>query len=453
MNPQSQTPDDRNDFDSPPEREWAALFAESAPPARPVDVAVILSAAKNLAGSDGVDEILRCAQNDDTVPTVEWSRPYFQRRSPMFRRIAVLVSATAGVIAIAGMFMLFGSSTQLTFAQVAEQIAKTRSVTCKQTVSIPGKPAETTHIAILADGLFRADMPNGDYTVQNMMNGQALCVSPLKKKAIVMLGLGMPSINLYEMVRNIVSEKSERLPDETIDGRKTNVFRVEADENIRKQARGPMPPMKVWVDPETKLPIRMAPIAANKEKSDVVIYDIVFDEPLDPSRFSLKPPEGYTVTTVGTPATWQQTPPPKKDLLAPEVIPGVGLGPVKFGMSKEEVIKLLGKPDVEEKTTIQYSSRGYACSISPRRGLMMIQCFSQQGFAFKVRDFAGKTKEGIGIGSSLKNLEKAFGKPTAVEHTDQPGATGTYVRYTKLGLDFTLIDDKAVDSFMMQAVR
>ena len=43
-------------------------------------------------------------------------------------------------------------------------------------------------------------------------------------------GFAVPSgLNLYEMVRNVVNEKSVRLPDEVIDGRKANVFRVECE--------------------------------------------------------------------------------------------------------------------------------------------------------------------------------------------------------------------------------
>ena len=112
------------------------------------------------------------------------------------------------------------------------------------------------------------------------------------------------------------------------------------------------------------------------------MYDFIFDQPLDPSLFSLDPPKGYTVTTKGKPATWQQNPPAEKNLLAPEVIPGVGLGPVKFGMSKEEVIKLLGKPDImEEKNgciSIDYPSRGYGlCDCSKTRRTSSPLAFSR----------------------------------------------------------------------------
>jgi outer membrane lipoprotein-sorting protein len=426
MNPLTPSPTEPDDFDSPPEQELTALFAASPPPARPVNVDALFPEA--------------------VAPASIHSRTYsFNRRSPMFRRIAILASATAGIAVVAALFVLFGSTAQLTFAEVAEKVAKTRSVTMKQALPISSNRVDILQITFLADGRRRMDMPNGDYTIADA-DGNSLCVSPGKKSARFMHGLNTPPINLYEMVRNIVSEKSKRLPDETLNGRKTSVFQADMDKRIRTQFSTPAPPMKVWVDSETRLPIRVEQGTVDEK---VVTYDIVFDQPVDSSRFSLTPPEGYAVTTIGEPATWQQKPPAEKDMLAPEVVPGVGLGPAKFGMSNEEIIKLLGKADSEEKGSLQYPSRGYACMVSPKRGLVAISFFSQRMCAFKVRDFAGKTKQGVGIGSSLKDLEKAFAKPTAVEAN---GPETNYVRFTELGLDFTLFNDKVV-GFLMQRVR
>jgi outer membrane lipoprotein-sorting protein len=337
---------------------------------------------------------------------------------------------------------------KMPFSEVVSAVAKTRSMTGKMTVEFPGKPekTETIHFSAL-DDVFRADMPDGTYTIMNPTKGESLCVSPREKKATVMVGLRSQP-NAYEMVRNIVQEQSERLPDEMLNGRKTNVFRVNMSEALRKQQMHGerMPPMKVWVDPETKLPVRMEPIPSDK----TAFYDLEFDRPLDPALFSMTPPEGYKVTTEGIATKWAPAP-DKAELLSPEVKPGVGLGPVKFGMSKDEIIALCGKPDdVQEKhgaINVGYLSRGYAFSVPPTHGgLYTIFCYSQEACAFKIRDFTGKTKEGIGMGSSLKDLEKAMGKPDAMETN---GPKTTYVRYTKLGLELTLSDDKVVD-FMMK---
>jgi outer membrane lipoprotein-sorting protein len=369
----------------------------------------------------------------------------------VLRRVAALVLATAAVGAAITWLTLFGSGSELSFAAVMEKVAQTQSVTFKQTtVADPGGAAETDRMMILADGLSRMERPNGYYTVMDVKSGKALCVWPGEKKAKLMLGINVPpGLNPYDMLRNVINDKSTRLPDEVFDGRKVHVFQAEFDvgQQIRKQSRVQCPPMKVWVDPKTKLPVRMKPIVPDeKEGSAPAIFDIVFDQPLEPALFSLDPPAGYAFTTEGI--SDLPAPPEKPDLLAPEVIPGVGLGAVKFDMSKEVVVKIIGKPEVEETGYIGYPSRGYGVYIGLRSGVVAgFACFSQEASAFKVRDFGGKTREGIGIGSSLKDLEKAFDKPDEVKGN----ASGTrFVRYNRLGLWFSLFGDKVVDFKVMR---
>jgi hypothetical protein len=57
--------------------------------------------------------------------------------------------------------------------------------------------------------------------------------------------------------------------------------------------------------------------------------------------------------------------------------------------------------------------------------------------------FAGRTKEGIGIGSSRADVIRGYGEPTVAK----PGTSGyEFLRYSKLGLVFQLHDGK-VDMF------
>jgi hypothetical protein len=177
--------------------------------------------------------------------------------------------------------------------------------------------------------------------------------------------------------------------------------------------------------------------------------DLVYDARLDPALFSLRPPAGYTVTTHGL----AELPPPPdiKLLLAPEAKPGVGLGPVKFGMTRQQVRQALGKPDKEEArgTSLAYLSRGYSVMVSPFRGVTMITCFTQQTFAIQVRDYQGKTTEGIAMGSRRDEVERAYGKPDRIEMN---GPQTTYLGYRDRGLDFVLFNDKVVQ-FTLSARR
>ncbi len=85
-----------------------------------------------------------------------------------------------------------------------------------------------------------------------------------------------------------------------------------------------------------------------------------------------KPTAGFTLRTEGV-----KTAPANRvedaAASAPEVKPKEGLGPVKFGMTKEQVIDKIGKPDkIDQKgTALDYPSRGYSVLVSPKRGVML----------------------------------------------------------------------------------
>jgi hypothetical protein len=105
----------------------------------------------------------------------------------------------------------------------------------------------------------------------------------------------------------------------------------------------------------------------------------------------------------------------------------MGLGPVRFGMSLEEVKKLLGEPDKvipvgEHGANVAYYSRGYGIFVSGTLGVTTISAHSQLGMAVKVRDFAGQTEKGIRIGSTEEAVRKAYGEPSRVDDPQGPGS-------------------------------
>jgi len=57
-----------------------------------------------------------------------------------------------------------------------------------------------------------------------------------------------------------------------------------------------------------------------------------------------------------------------------------------------------------KRLTLDYPSRGYSVFVSPQRGAYSILCYTQATFAIKVKDFAGKTTEGIGMGARAAAL-------------------------------------------------
>ena len=189
--------------------------------------------------------------------------------------------------------------------------------------------------------------------------------------------------------------------------------------------------MTVWVDPETKLPLRIDTVTREDGVTTTEITSgIIFDRPLDPALFVLKPPEGYKVETFGV-AELQPEPAATdkaKGKPAAEMVatPLVGLDEVKFGMKADDVIRLVGKPDktvspTKDYTLLEYYSRGFSVHTTTQRGVIMIMCYTGKFWAFKVRDFAGRTDKGIKMGASRAAIEKAYGKPNGVRECDEQG--------------------------------
>jgi hypothetical protein len=123
--------------------------------------------------------------------------------------------------------------------------------------------------------------------------------------------------------------------------------------------------------------------------------------------------------------------------------PLVGIGPVKFGMSKEEVIKHFGPPDkvFADGTKLNYvSSRGLSFTVDFELGLQEIGCWSEGMLPSRVTTFVGKTKKSIGIGASEEEIVAAYGQPDRTSTSSNDVIQNLH--YDKLSAKFSLKEDK-----------
>ncbi|MCA9172133.1 MAG: hypothetical protein KDB23_30915 [Planctomycetales bacterium] len=168
--------------------------------------------------------------------------------------------------------------------------------------------------------------------------------------------------------------------------------------------------------------------------------------------------------------------------------PNTGLGPITFGMKREAVIKQLGIPDSTEINrdvgiesfekmlqnpdladahesirrdierlkeseryrvgieSLKYSSKGFEIRLLPSEGVIAIACYSQKLMGHALRDFPGRTQEGIRMLDSREKIEMSYGtSANADELTDS-----CVLAYPKLGLRFELRNDELVS---LQAVK
>jgi len=140
---------------------------------------------------------------------------------------------------------------------------------------------------------------------------------------------------------------------------------------------------------------------------------------------------------------------------------GVGVGPVKFGMSKEEVIRHFGQPDdfeqvefdnldvpMSEFALISYdSSRGFALFLNSEGNVDQIECYSEEypSRPSRIVTFKGKTKKGLSMGASFDEIITAYGKPDSI------GLRGPCVtiNYDKLNTEMLISHDRLVQIQMM----
>lgn len=248
---------------------------------------------------------------------------------------------------------------------------------------------------------------------------------------------------------------------------------------------------KLWVDPETRLPVRyeyLAAVSGNlAADSRRFFVTFRFNQPMDDALFDWNVPEDYTVLEPEEPwnPTWEFPAPPDTEAIRAMVVePLVGVGPARFGMSVEEITAVLGPPNYigehwvmtpeEEKQNeesynkvrelekgrsldgmersrrrreiqanlsfygrphdgmyLQYHNLGIDMTVLNQGGLIGMTC-QKQDPPFK--DFWGKTTKGIGIGSTSEEIEKAYG-PADVEG-------GGELRYVSSAMSFSMWDGR-----------
>jgi hypothetical protein len=127
---------------------------------------------------------------------------------------------------------------------------------------------------------------------------------------------------------------------------------------------------------------------------------------------------------------------------------GVSIGLLRFGMTKDEVIKHLGQPDkiLGEGTELNYvSSRGLSFTVDDELGMQQIKCWSDNFMTklpFVVTTFSGRTKEGIGMGADREKIIAAYGQPDRTR-TNQKGEFEN-LYYDELRAKFVLRQNELV---------
>lgn len=116
--------------------------------------------------------------------------------------------------------------------------------------------------------------------------------------------------------------------------------------------------------------------------------------------------------------------------------PNVAVGPIRAGMSTNEVIAALGEPQRRTANSLVYPKLGLAVMPGEDGTAQVVMCGDVTGISGPfVKAFKGKTGDGIGMESSREEVVKAFGEPSQVDTF--PGGQQS-MQYAEQGITFTL---------------
>jgi outer membrane lipoprotein-sorting protein len=407
------------------------------------------------------------------------SRRFARRLQGRLRpRFMLRAASVAAAVVCAALAALLLQTDSVALAQVRDRLAAVRTASLSITRSIvarfpDGQSGPRTirqRLFLRADGRVRTEGPQQITTILSPDDFIRLELDAEHQTAT------RRYIYENENQRDVItalrtlheSVEAIKLPVREFEGVHCPGFRIEERDST----------LLVWVDPETRLPrhaersYAKALAADDGDVQEIVetYHDMRFDEPLADELFALTPPAGYAVTTVGTP------PADRKQIFAepPVATPNVGVGPLKFGMPRAEIVRLLGKPDAEdvhvpqftvsddttrlddkerpagaslvvltELHTLHYNALGLWLTVEAVEGLRGIACFGQERLGVEGQTFPGATDKGIRIGSSKTEVLEAYGQPDEVRF--QEGV----LSYARLHLEFTLTPEQTVGSINM----
>jgi outer membrane lipoprotein-sorting protein len=242
-------------------------------------------------------ERMRLLDSQPTTITLEPDIVRLAKRRQLMFRIARYSSAVAALIAVSVFgWLLFMNQGNHAFAGMLENVKKAESVTLtnKQTIGV----GRTMEMKMYFEGKkMRLEFPGITAYVTDFesMTGYELHIPKKVARSVPVDRGGAAELpNPVEQLRKVKPDDAMLIGEEQIDGRKVQVYQVDKVDFLDAKGQGQM---KIWVDPETDLPVKLLVDNPNVERSKrttLTFTDIVWNQDLDDSLFQV--PADFTVT-------------------------------------------------------------------------------------------------------------------------------------------------------------
>lgn len=234
-------------------------------------------------------ERLPCATRGTALP-----EPPARRKIAAYRNSGLLAASVAVIGCAIGWLVLADS--KVTWADTLLRMRASQTISFRSTVTSKGFPTFEMRQTMAAPGYLRIcmrrDEKDAGIAIFDQQKSAGLMLLPARKEAVKMQSsddLPKQAVSIVEFIewlKTTSDHADEDLGPRTIGGKATFGFRVSKDAQK----------WDVWVDQDSRLPVRMESQFSVLDRSAAVVMDeFAFDHALDMRLFSLTPPPGYIV--------------------------------------------------------------------------------------------------------------------------------------------------------------
>lgn len=275
-------------------------------------------------------------------------------------RIAVAASIFVALGFLAS-WVTSGRSSSVSFAAVAAVMEHLRSATFDMHMVMHAPSSRVTMKAkgsFLApsrqriEGVGKADRHGDMVIIADYDVAKSIVLMPRQKMAVIVDSekikeqINNPMMCMLETMRCFVREGRNRSGQNVATIGKKEIDGITA---VGFVAHSSMGEMTLWADPRTARPVRIE-FDMPAMKTHGVLSNFQYDVELEPSLFSLEPPQGYLVQTMNVASPLEHG---LIETLRAVATQRDGEFPAKLGMNREvmNALQAIAKPDVEKIAT------------------------------------------------------------------------------------------------------
>jgi hypothetical protein len=286
-----------------------------------VDRATAALRATNIPAGPSPELIASTVEAMKSPPTVPAASRRPERKMTMARivRYSGWTAAFVSVGVVAGWLILFDRLAATAFADVIEKVKNAKSVSfvSKIPTIIQGSKRGVLEQKFYIQGdSFRMEIPSAQAQAIVPPDAppilMAMIADARQKKLLQLDYVGKTGQSIHadekqwqamskglanpiETLRRLKNDDAERLPDEVLNGKKTHVYRLKQGNVFLGVTVGKDDPAKLWVDPATGLPVKIAVGDTEKGEQFIIFEQFAWNQQLDPAMFSVELPAGFTV--------------------------------------------------------------------------------------------------------------------------------------------------------------